>query len=219
MGACLAGSISKNSSLSGIAHSFGIDAVSFQGASGRLDFGSSSIYLGTGTRNVTSGMYGAFNLLPPGSDKAYVLTDLLDPTGNSITVQSLRENVTNITDVNSESWTRITDFIYRSNTTTPPLLLRDEGHANYLSPSLQIFGLTLFSISSLLGIASIIWIAVYRNHAVLRAAQPHFLYPICFGSLLQASCSTSLKRRSVARFWIIISHRCSLLHFSCSHFF
>jgi hypothetical protein len=184
MGACLAGSISKNSTITGIAHSIGIESVSFRGATGDVSFG-----ISTGTRNVTSAIYGAFNLFPPGSNEPFVLTDLFDPTGNSITVKSMRENITNITALDSESWTRIKDFIYRANTTSPPVLLRDDGQANYLSTSAQITGLTLFSISSLLSVASIVWIARNRNHAVLRAAQPQFLYPICVGSLFQASCS------------------------------
>jgi hypothetical protein len=184
IGACLAGSITKSTSITGIAHSIGIDSVSFRGATGDVSFG-----ISTGTRNVTSAIYGAFNLFPPGSNKPFVLTDLFDPNGNSITVKSLRENITNITAIDSDSWTRITDFVYRANTTSPPELLRDEGQANYLSTSAQITGLTLFSIASLLSVVSIVWIALNRNHTVLCAAQPQFLYPICVGSLFQASCS------------------------------
>lgn len=146
---------------------------------------------GTGTRNVTSGLYGVFNLLPPGSEEAYILTDLFDPSGNSITVQSLREDVTIITNIGWESWTPIKPFIYRANSTTPPVLLRDEGYANYHFESARITGLVVFAVSSFTTVASIPWIAIHRNNLVLRAAQPLFLYPICVRSLLQSSCSKS----------------------------
>ncbi|KAG7371751.1 7 transmembrane sweet-taste receptor of 3 GCPR [Nitzschia inconspicua] len=181
MGACLAGSTTN---FTGLDHSIGIEAVSFQGASGRVEFGRSR----QGTRNLTSGMYGDFNLLPPGSDKPYVLTDLLDPTRNSKTIDNSRENVTNITDVDPESWISIDMFIYASNTPTPPALLRDDGYGNYLSRWAHITGLTLFAISSLLSVASMIWIANYRFDSVILAAQPIFPFFICLGALLQACC-------------------------------
>mmetsp|Transcript_15169 Transcript_15169/g.26287 ORF Transcript_15169/g.26287 Transcript_15169/m.26287 type:complete len:514 (+) Transcript_15169:1-1542(+) len=189
MGACTAGTYTVDGKINGELHSAGIGASDFHGASGRVLFQESPVFGGPpGTRNATSAMYGAFNLLPPDKDVPYVLTDLFDPTGNSITVRSMRDNLTNISDVDVASWTSIQDFVFRNNQTIAPELLRDEGYHNYLEDGLQILGLTLFSITALMCLASAIWIIINRNHAVLRAAQPQFLLPICLGSLLQASC-------------------------------
>jgi hypothetical protein len=78
--------------------------------------------------------------------------------------------------------------VYRDGSTSPPILLRDPPNSNYLDRDARIFGLTFFSVISLIIIGTTIWIVVNRGHAVLRAAQPHFLLPVCLGAQLEAVC-------------------------------
>ncbi|KAL3919197.1 MAG: hypothetical protein SGILL_003875, partial [Bacillariaceae sp.] len=97
MGACTAGAMRNFTNITGFAHNLGIDDTKFLGASGTVEFAESSVFQKSGgTRNVTSAVYGGFNLLPYGAEEPYyVLTDIFDPNGNSITVRSMRENITN----------------------------------------------------------------------------------------------------------------------------
>lgn len=185
IGACIAESLTDNSTeLSGNDHVLGIQLADFQGATGHIVQSDSTVFREGVARNVSSGMYGVFNLFPPGSELPYVLTDVFDPTGNSIKYG----NSSGGNDTDGTVWIPIRDFIFSGNTTTGPELLRDEGYYNYLSEGVRIFGLCLFAVAALLSFVSAIWIIINWNHAVLRAAQPYFLLPICLGSLLQACC-------------------------------
>jgi gamma-aminobutyric acid type B receptor len=97
-----------------------------------------------------------------------------------------------VTDVSSPllsgTWERIEGrlFVYRDDRTVPPDLLRDTPEQNYLSQGLRVFGLTLMSFAMFLAVVCFLWIYWKREHHVLRASQPHFLYVICFGAFAQA---------------------------------
>jgi hypothetical protein len=81
-------------------------------------------------------------------------------------------------------WRGLRPFVYRDGSTTPPLLLRDIPDQNYLSSSLRIFGLVLMGFDVIASIVSITWVYIYREHRVLRAAQPQFLYVLLVGALV-----------------------------------
>lgn len=81
-------------------------------------------------------------------------------------------------------WSELRPFVYRDGSTTPPLLLRDMPDQNYLSTSLRIFGLILMGFDVMASIVSITWVYIYREHRVLRAAQPQFLYVLLVGALV-----------------------------------
>ncbi|CAB9503945.1 expressed unknown protein [Seminavis robusta] len=65
---------------------------------------------------------------------------------------------------------------------SPPALLRDEPNQHYIAVAARAFGLTLFAISLIIVGISFIWIVNNRHHAILVAAQPPFLYALCFAS-------------------------------------
>lgn len=55
-----------------------------------------------------------------------------------------------------------------------------------MSPHLQALGLSLMAFAAAASVACGLWVFVYRQHRVLKASQPPFLYLACFGALVQA---------------------------------
>jgi hypothetical protein len=84
----------------------------------------------------------------------------------------------------SGAWSELEPFVYRDGSTMPPLLLRDIPEQNYLSSGLRIFGLILMGFNLMASIVSIIWVYINREHRVLRAAQPPFLYVLVVGAMV-----------------------------------
>lgn len=85
-----------------------------------------------------------------------------------------------------QSWTELQEFIFSDGTTDEPQPPRDIDENNYLPSGAHIFGLTMMSVSILLSGVAAGWTYVYRSSRLLRAAQPAFLYVICFGSIMSA---------------------------------
>ena len=75
-------------------------------------------------------------------------------------------------------------YYFADGTTTPPALLRTTPEQNYLGKGVQVTGLVLASIALCLILVSALWVFWYRNHTVVIAAQPPFLYVLCLGSIL-----------------------------------
>jgi hypothetical protein len=84
------------------------------------------------------------------------------------------------------SWKEITPFIFRTGSTSPPLLLRTTPEQNFLSRGFRITGLVLMSIAIAACSISGCWVFVHRHDRVVRAAQPFALHLICFGSFVMA---------------------------------
>jgi hypothetical protein len=166
IGACAAAAQGNRSST---AHLQGIRQSPFYGATGRVE------YLNrdgrSGTRDPYSVPWGVVNVLPgrPGQ-QPFEFSTLWLSVGNST----------------QSGWIEQTPFVFADGTTTGPPL-RTMPEQNYLSPGLQIMGLSLMSIAILLAILSIVWVFVQRNHRVVLASQPIFLYIISFGCIIQAS--------------------------------
>jgi hypothetical protein len=89
-------------------------------------------------------------------------------------------------DPTTGQWSQATPFIYADGGTHPPLLLRDIPEQNYLNKDIRAAGLALMSIALLIVTTATLWIAYNRRHNVIIAAQPVFLYTICFGSAILA---------------------------------
>jgi hypothetical protein len=87
----------------------------------------------------------------------------------------------------NETWTKVTNFIYADGTIYPPKLLRDVPEQNYLNNVIRGVGLTLMGVVLLLALTTIAWVYLNREHRVLRAAQPPFLYMLALGSAISAS--------------------------------
>lgn len=172
-GACLAG---PKGGINGSSHVRGIQSSEFAGASGRVLYGGGSVLKGNGVRNTYSAMYGVYNLLPPGGNVTWVLTDLLDPSNSSVTARNSGA---------TKGWISLKEFVFADGRSVGPDLLVLAGQ-NYLSPGVRAIGFALFSIAVASGIASIFWIIIYRKHQVLRAAQPSFLLIVCTGAMIMS---------------------------------
>ena len=86
-----------------------------------------------------------------------------------------------------EKWTFYNEMVYPDGSTTPPTLLRDEPKMNYLDPTIRNIGLLLMGIGLLLSSMSVVWVYWNRNHSVVVAAQPLFLYFLSFGAAMVVS--------------------------------
>jgi hypothetical protein len=65
---------------------------------------------------------------------------------------------------------------YADGRTVPPDLLRDPPEQNYLSTPVRVVGFTVMGLALLISAATILWVYVHREHRVVKAAQPYFLY-------------------------------------------
>jgi hypothetical protein len=165
MGACLAGHDSGNTS--GLAHVKGIRSVDFQGASGQVKFERGSD--GLGARETSTIVWGVYNF------------NLLSTTEEGFLSESL-------TDISfNGTWSKLDEFVYADGTTIPPELLRDLPDQNYLTAAFRSVGLTLMGITMSGAVATIVWVYLHREHRVLRAAQPPFLYMLALGSAVSVS--------------------------------
>ena len=84
----------------------------------------------------------------------------------------------------TDEWIHISSFVYADGTHSPPALLRDEPEMNYTDPAIRSTGLALMTVGLLLMVLSVIWVFWHRNHSVVVAAQPAFLYSLCFGAAM-----------------------------------
>lgn len=162
IGACLANVNGGN--VTSEAHVQSIRKVEFSGATGRVKFGVGKENIGA--RDAETVTWGIFNLLPP-----------IEPF-EDFTFADLYINGT---------WTKFVDFVYADGTTEPPALLRDTPEQNYLNSGIRGFGLASMGIVMALATATILWVYVNREHRILRAAQPQFLYILAFGSIVSVS--------------------------------
>ncbi|CAB9517630.1 Gamma-aminobutyric acid (GABA) B receptor [Seminavis robusta] len=139
----------------------GIRSVDFKGASGRVKFKGGN----SGTRVSNTIPYTVINLLPDRDDDELLwVTEIRDPA--------------------TEEFITLSPFVYANGSNEPPALLRDVPEQNYIDCVYRAIGLTLMAIALLLVLVCTIWIVIHRNHNVVIAAQPFFLYAICLGSAI-----------------------------------
>jgi hypothetical protein len=206
MGACLAAAdntatTSNNNNgghggpISSEAHVRGIRSVDFEGATGRVKFGATAD--SDGARLASTVTWSVFNLVPS--------------LNKPVVVSELYLNGT---------WTHRTDFVYADGTTVPPKLLRDEPEQNYLNNVIRGVGLALMGVVMFMAVATVVWVYLHRNHRVLQAAQPHFLYLLAIGSAVSVSTvipisfdeSTGLSQQELDRMCMAIPWLLSLGH-------
>lgn len=147
----------------------GISEIEFTGATGKVKFKESKRYYKNRDRNLFA--YGLYNVQEvqgdEGSSFKYVLTDTLTEGGAEEGVWKETNNG---------------PFIFATGTAEPPTLLRAVPEQNYLSRGSRITGLLFMSISLATIAAAVIFVALKAKHAVVRGAQPPFLYAFCFGA-------------------------------------
>ena len=177
IGACL--QHSPGTSINGSSHLVGSKDSDFAGASGKVVYGNGPFVRSTGVREFATGMYAARNILPPGSEKSFVITELLDQSGSSVTIPPPGDSAA------SDTWISIEEFIFANGQTTGPQL-RDTPEQNYLSPSVRIAGLTFMCSAIGAALAAIVWIFLNRKSQVVTAAQPGMLLVIMCGAIVQS---------------------------------
>lgn len=169
VGACSMESTTTENASLGLNLLQGIRQSEFTGASGKVRFKGSGPM--PGGRDGSSALFGALNIVPGSTMK--------DSNG-----------VTRFSDIFQPelgTWIQTDNFTFAGGSMVPPELLRDPPQQNYLPNSLRIVGFTLMGIVVASAIATSIWVFLKRDHQVLRAAQPSFLYGLCFGSIVFAS--------------------------------
>lgn len=92
-----------------------------------------------------------------------------------------------VLDPKTREWYTIDPYYFSDGTLNPPALLRTTPEQNYLTDGVRSMGLSLASIAMLVILISVAWVFFYRNHSVVIAAQPPFLYVLCLGSVLTTS--------------------------------
>jgi CheY-like chemotaxis protein len=165
--------------------------VQFTGATGhRVAFGgtSESSSSPVQARLFSTLNWIGLNLLPPVPSSLkedfipYSKTDLYLAETNNGSSSSSSGNADN-----ANNWMSLEPFYFRDGRTVSPSLLRDQPEQNYLSNGLRITGFVLLGIVWTFALASVIWVFSNRQHRVLKASQPFFLYILAFGAIIEAS--------------------------------
>ena len=181
-GACLA-SRRSDGSVDGRDHHNAIRSLRFKGASGNVAFGRDVLERG-GTRWWQSLDWVAINYRESGH---YELADVLiaqnistldnpdDPPFEQI-VTAWREG-------GSLPWFPGSPLVYADGTTTAPMPLRDPGDQHLVDPYMKALGLSLTGATMLTSLMVIIWVYRCRQHRVIAASQPMFLYIISIGTV------------------------------------
>jgi hypothetical protein len=176
MGACKAFAASNGSGVDIEPFVKGIRSAEFTGATGDVQFGCDDC-LFESLRSPRTTMWRILNLLPPVSPTPKeplqaIATELI--YGKDLTYYG-------------------NDFIFLNKTyyadgrTVPPDLLRDPPEQNYLSTYVKIIGFTVMSLALLISAGTTLWVYFHREHRVVKAAQPYFLYLICLGAGVSVS--------------------------------
>ena len=169
IGACIAQARSNSSTVSGAAHVIGIRQSAFRGASGAVAFGGNA-------RNPAA---------RAGESVTWTLTNVFPPSSAGDPILPFINPMAHFPDLGG--WVPFQgEFIYKDGTTSPPLQLRTPPDQNFLSDGLRIFGYVLLGVVMLSSAFTMGWVFMLRKHRVLLAAQPSFLYMLCFGSMISS---------------------------------
>ena len=184
LAACAAtAALPPNASLSVDGFVQALQGLSFQGASGWVEFGQNRSGYRNQARYGPQVLWTGYNFLPPmrpptRNDQKWAA--LVDPA-RSIWTPDFR--------LPGQPWKRFdaAHFYYADGRTVSPDLLRDESFENYLPQGVKILGATLLVVALLFAVGSALWVYMHRQHPVLVAAQPPFLYCICLGATILSS--------------------------------
>jgi hypothetical protein len=181
MGACQAFAAGNGSGVDIDPFVEGIRSVSFTGATGDVQFGCDDCNFESG-RSPWTTMWSIMNLLPPVSPPPK--EPLLAIATELILGKDFHSfNGTNYGDVP----VFLNKTYYADGRTVPPDLLRDPPEQNYLSTHVRFIGFTAMALALLISAATTLWVYKHREHGVVKAAQPYFLYLICLGAGVSVS--------------------------------
>lgn len=140
--------------------------VSFQGASGRVNF-----LNGEKARDPSDVAVGLYNV------RATLAGEGLHTYEARLT--SLWINGT---------WLGDESFIYRDGSTVAPLLTREISESNYLAPWVRGIGFALMTIAWVLGFGCFTGLVLLRQDNLIQRAQPFFMMLLCGGAVI-TSCA------------------------------
>jgi hypothetical protein len=181
MGACRAFTASNGSGVEVEPFVEGIRSVNFTGATGLVDIGCDDCDFKSG-RSLWTTMWSILNLLPPVSPPPKeallaIATELI------LGEDFISFDGTNYGDVPIF----LNKTYYADGRTVPPDLLRDPPEQNHLSTTVKAIGFTVMALALLISSATTTWVFLHRDHHVVKAAQPYFLYLICLGAGVSVS--------------------------------
>jgi hypothetical protein len=171
MGACQAFAASNGSEIDVEPFVKGIRSATFTGATGYVQFGCDNDDCNfQSARSPVTTMWGVLNLLPPVSPPPK------EPI-QAIATELIVDN----------QFVFLNKTYYADGRTVPPDLLRDPPEQNYLSTPARGVGFAVMALALLTSAVTILWVFSHREHRVVKAAQPYFLYVICLGSGVSVS--------------------------------
>lgn len=164
----------------GLPHHEALLQLEFSGASGRTSFRPDDEDEGKRTaRNSEAGVFGAHNVRP---GKVVDGMQFYEAPLTAI------YNYYNEVDGEAGAWMPTeTEFLFFDGTTTEPMPLRTISDKHFLSKGVQITGLSLASVAFVIAVISAMWVYFRQQDTLIKAAQPEFLYLMCFGSMLVSS--------------------------------
>jgi hypothetical protein len=175
MGACQAFAASNGSGVEVEPFVEGIRSVTFTGATGYVQVGCDDCTFKSGRYPYTT-MWRILNLLPP----------VFPPPEEPILAIATELILGNYSDLYVET-VFLNETYYADGRTVPPDLLRDPPEQNYLSTAVRGVGLAVMALALLLSAATTLWVYIHREHRVVKAAQPYFLYLICLSAGVSVS--------------------------------
>ena len=151
-------------------HLDGIQRVVYNGPTGNVS-------LDVNVRRDDGLTFGIMNLLPPG------LT--LPNSTHRLPIQSTVVAHAAYSDSSyKEEFAGQYPFIFADGRPIPPDLLRDTPPQNFLGESVRVVGLSMVGTTAAFSILAAWWTCLLREHKIIKAAQPPFLYMMCFGSVV-----------------------------------
>lgn len=91
-------------------------------------------------------------------------------------------STTEILKSEAEEFEQLGDFMYADGSNEPPVPLRDIPEQNYLDCAIRFAGLALMGVALVVVFFTAVWVFLHRDHSVVIAAQPIYLYALCLGS-------------------------------------
>ncbi|KAL7552918.1 hypothetical protein ACHAWF_016171 [Thalassiosira exigua] len=155
--------------------------VTFDGASGFVKMHDEKVF----ARDHNTIGWGVYNIRPI-DDMPPSATDPKKTTGYEYVITSTR--------IPGQAWAEVpgVSFIYTDGTSTQPTPVREVFENNYLTGSVRTTGLALYGIAAFICISLATWTFARRRSTIIRAAQPEFMYLLCFGSLASLTAIVTL---------------------------
>lgn len=144
-------------------------SISFNGASGYVDFG---LEEEGDVRNGEELMVGLYNVIPNELNQNTSMRSF-----TTVLVGSYTE---------AQGWTELRNITYRDGSALFPTAVREVLDENHISPGVRALGLALMGIAIILPVVCLILLRKLDKDQVVLRAQPFFLRVLCVGAILMS---------------------------------